>query len=101
MGAAAVPGLLALLAERASAPGVIRAALVNALGNARDPRAVPALVSALCDPDEEVRGCAAKGLGMIGGEGVVPALRAALSDPGDTWFSRPACSIYFPNRFRV
>ena len=53
-----------------------------ALGNEGDPESVPALVRALTNPEEMVRGYAAWGLGRIGG---VPA-RAGLEDrlPGES-----------------
>jgi epoxyqueuosine reductase len=62
--------------KRAKRSGLRRNVAV-ALGNLRDPRAVPDLAVALRDPDDAVvRGHAAWALGRIGGE----AARAALSD---------------------
>ncbi len=46
-----------------------------ALGNLRDPRAIPALREALDDEDPIVRGHAAWALGRIGGESAAAALR--------------------------
>jgi epoxyqueuosine reductase len=60
--------------------GLLRNAVV-ALGNGRDPRAVPALVAALADPEPLVRGHAAWALGQISPPSaeVTEALRQALA----------------------
>jgi epoxyqueuosine reductase len=50
-----------------------------ALGNLREPRAVPALVRALQDEDAIVRGHAAWALGRIGGDHARVALRERAS----------------------
>ena len=42
--------------------------VVIALGNTGDPRAVPALITALEDPEPLVRGAVAWALGQLGGE---------------------------------
>ncbi|MDR5695925.1 MAG: tRNA epoxyqueuosine(34) reductase QueG [Armatimonadota bacterium] len=52
----------------------LRRNVAMALGNLRDPQAVPALVRALSDPDPIVRGHAAWALGRIGGEDAHAAL---------------------------
>jgi epoxyqueuosine reductase len=62
--------------------GLLRNVAV-ALGNLRDPRAVPALETALHDAEPLVRGHAAWALGRIGGSGVPQALHAALSGERD------------------
>ncbi len=60
--------------------GLLRNAAV-ALGNARDPRAIPALVRALRDPEPLVRGHAAWALGQLGElpDDALLALATALS----------------------
>ncbi|MCS7173246.1 MAG: tRNA epoxyqueuosine(34) reductase QueG [Armatimonadetes bacterium] len=63
--------------RRAKRQGLRRNAAV-ALGNLRDPRAVPALVEALRDADPIVRGHAAWALGRIRGPEAEAALRARL-----------------------
>ena len=44
-------------------------------------RAEAALLPALRDFWHEVRGCAAIGLGLVGGTGAIPALAMAMGDP--------------------
>ena len=65
--------------KRTKRRGLLRNAAV-ALGNARDPRAVPALTVGLNDAEPLVRSHSAWALGKIGGEAAVNALkeRAAL-----------------------
>ena len=60
--------------------GLLRNAAV-ALGNGRDPRALPALVAALVDPEPLVRGHAAWALGQLGpqSEETEEALKQALA----------------------
>ncbi len=85
------PALIALLAideeqfrerfrhspiKRAKRRGLLRNVCV-ALGNARDPAAVPALALALSDAEALVRGHAAWALGCIGGDVAKAALQAA------------------------
>jgi epoxyqueuosine reductase len=54
-----------------------------ALGNLRDPRAVPALLRALDDLDAIVRGHAAWALGRIGGSDAAQALAGRLDAESD------------------
>jgi epoxyqueuosine reductase len=68
--------------RRAKRQGLRRNAAV-ALGNLRDPRAVPALIRALEDEDPIVRGHAAWALGRIGGEEAQRALRVRLGSEPD------------------
>ncbi|HEY8490496.1 MAG TPA: tRNA epoxyqueuosine(34) reductase QueG [Dehalococcoidia bacterium] len=96
---AAAPALIPLLAlseeafrERFRGRPVLRAKrggflrnVCVALGNLRDPRAVPALARSLADADPLVRGHAAWALGRIGGEGARRALRDALPAERDPW----------------
>jgi epoxyqueuosine reductase len=65
-------------AKRAKRQGLRRNAAV-ALGNLGDPRAVPALIQALHDPDPIVRGHAAWALGRLGGASAAAALQARAS----------------------
>jgi epoxyqueuosine reductase len=68
---------------RAKRAGFLRNVAV-ALGNLRDPRAVPALCRALGeDPDPVVRGHAAWALGRIGGEAARAALDTAAAGEPD------------------
>jgi epoxyqueuosine reductase len=67
---------------RAGWAGLLRNACV-ALGNARDPAAVPALVEALRHEEPLVRGHAAWALGRIGGEAARCALETALAGEDD------------------
>jgi HEAT repeat protein len=82
MGGAALPALQALLAERAAAPMPIRTALLAALGETHDPRALPQLVAATRDPMADARATAVAALADIanGGEAALVPLRAALAD---------------------
>jgi epoxyqueuosine reductase len=69
--------------RRAKRSGLRRNVAV-ALGNLADPRAVPALGAAVCDPgDPVVRGHAAWALGRIGGEAARSALEEALRHEED------------------
>jgi len=69
--------------KRAKRRGYLRNVCV-ALGNARDPAAVPALVQALnSDVETLVRSQAAWALGLIGGEDARKALREALQHERD------------------
>jgi hypothetical protein len=56
----------------------IRRAAVNALARTKGAPAVPALRKALSDPDPNVRGTAASGLGSLKAKAAVPDLFAAL-----------------------
>lgn len=68
--------------KRAKRNGLRRNAAI-ALGNLRDPRAIPALTRALLDPDPVVRGHAAWALGRIRGADIVAALQHRASDESD------------------
>jgi epoxyqueuosine reductase len=67
---------------RAKRRGLLRNVCV-ALGNLRDPRAVPALIQALNDAEPLVRGHAAWALGRIGGEEARQALMDRLRQEED------------------
>jgi epoxyqueuosine reductase len=69
--------------KRAKRQGLRRNAAV-ALGNLGDPRAIPALRSALDDDDPVIRGHAAWALGRIGGPDASAALAARLTTEADT-----------------
>lgn len=68
--------------RRAKRRGFLRNVAV-ALGNLRDPRAVPALAMALGDAEPLVRGHAAWALGRIGGIAAQQILHAALASEGN------------------
>jgi hypothetical protein len=55
--------------------------VIEALGEIRDPQAVPELLRALKDPDNEIRWEAALALGEIGEKTTIPALTDGLKDP--------------------
>jgi len=67
---------------RAKRRGLLRNVCV-ALGNLRDPAAVPALAAALTDPEPLVRGHAAWALGQIGGAEAGTVLGEAASRETD------------------
>lgn len=62
---------------RAKKQGLRRNAAI-VLGNIKDPRAVPALIETLADPDPIIKGHAAWALGQIGGKEAGKALEKAL-----------------------
>ncbi len=64
--------------RRAKRRGFLRNVAV-ALGNLQDPRAIPPLARALCDPEPLIRGHAAWALGHIGGLSARRYLHAALA----------------------
>ncbi len=68
--------------RRARYGGFLRNAAI-ALGNARDPRGIPALVEALGHEEALVRGHAAWALGAIGDSSARPPLESRLGDEGD------------------
>jgi len=68
--------------KRAKRQGLRRNAAI-ALGNLRDPRAVPVLIRALQDEDPIVRGHAAWALGRIGGPQARAVLQARLASEPD------------------
>jgi len=53
------------------------------LGRIGDPQAVPALIKALGDRNENVRGAAAEALGKLGDPKAVPALTERLQDESE------------------
>ena len=61
-----------------------------ALGNSRDPRAVPHLIDALDDRKPLVRGHAAWGLGRLGGAQARSALESLLTRETDAWVREEA-----------
>jgi HEAT repeat protein len=69
-------GLIRILRDGGSADRMAAAEALAALG----PAALPALLSALGDPDPRLRMWAAYTLGVLGDPGAVPALIAALDD---------------------
>src|SRR5215470_13280340 len=82
LGAAAAPALLDALPRG----GARRRFIIDALGAARDPAAVPALIRALADGDDNVRAAACEALGALAGVAAAAgpeataALRGALID---------------------
>lgn len=68
--------------KRTKRRGLLRNAAV-ALGNTKDPKAVPALIEALEDEEPLVRGHAAWALGRIGGDRAVEALKQAGQTESD------------------
>jgi hypothetical protein len=75
-------GVTARLLQRIrSRPAWRRAQAADMLGRLRLQAAVPALVSALDDPSEDVRTVAARSLAAIRDPAAVPALARALADP--------------------
>ena len=69
-------GLIRILRDGGSADRMAAAEALAALG----PAALPALLSALGDPDPRLRMWAAYTLGVSGNPGAVPALISALED---------------------
>jgi HEAT repeat protein len=65
----------------------VRAGLVRAIGEHRQPQSLPFLAKVLDDPNPEVRNVALDGLVTIGGPGAREILEFALltADSGDTW----------------
>ncbi len=77
------PGAALPLAEALTQPGqplLVRRALAAALARAPHPDAQPQLLAALGDPDPQVRGYAARGLGQVGNEAAHAALQALRAD---------------------
>ncbi len=78
------PGAALPLAEALAQPGqplLVRRSLAAALARAPHPDAQPQLLAALADPDPQVRGYAARGLGQVGNEAAYAALQALRGDP--------------------
>ncbi|MDE2728653.1 MAG: tRNA epoxyqueuosine(34) reductase QueG [Gemmatimonadota bacterium] len=70
--------------KRTKRRGLLRNAAV-ALGNTKDPRAVPALADSLGDDEPLVRGHAAWALGNVGGERALAELEKARMTEEDPW----------------
>ncbi len=87
MGKKAVPLLIPLLSH--DKPHV-RWEAAKALCGIADPIAATALVSALEDPDGDVRWLAAEGLIVLGREGVQPLLAALLERAQSFWLCKSA-----------
>ncbi|GCE17912.1 tRNA epoxyqueuosine(34) reductase QueG [Dictyobacter kobayashii] len=68
--------------KRTKRRGLLRNVCV-ALGNSKDPQAIPALEKALHDEEALIRGHAAWALGSIGGSSAVQALQEALTTEED------------------
>jgi HEAT repeat protein len=91
-GELAVAPLVELLSSKARDPA--RAWAANVLGEVRAGRALPVLVQALDDPDDEVRGKAATALGRLGDRrAVAPLLEHLLTDPAPFVRARIASSL--------
>ena len=79
--------------RRTKRRGLLRNVCV-ALGNSRNPQAVPALIRALHDDEPLIRGHAAWALGRIGGEESKRALQVALdSEKDDETLQEIRCAI--------
>lgn len=74
MGNLAVPGLVALSQKEATTPGMM-ASIILALGDAKDPRAAPALIKLLQHADAGVRQNTARALGDSGNTASSSALQ--------------------------
>jgi len=81
IGAPALPGLVAALADR---DRELRNAAVDTLGQLGDRRAVASLAGRLWDDDANLRAAAAEALGKLGGAEAVAALERALASPDST-----------------
>ena len=75
LGKPAVPSLIQLLSHRTPH---VRWEAAKALGGIADPIAASALVSALDDPDGDVRWLAAEGLAALGRDALQPLLAALI-----------------------
>ncbi len=73
----------ALRAALKTTSGKPKASVIHALGERREPGALPELASLLRDPDPLLAEYSASALGRIGGADVVAALRQALSQTTD------------------
>jgi HEAT repeat protein len=58
---------------------LVRVHVVEALGDLQDPEALPSLLNALDDPDEQVRAYAADAIGRLGSDAVLDALLARVA----------------------
>ena len=68
-----------LIAALGKTTGLIKAGIIDSLGNRRETKAVPALAKALGDSDPAVASAAATALGQIANPDAVSALQAALN----------------------
>jgi HEAT repeat protein len=82
MGNLAVPALEALCHQQETTPEMLRNLLI-ALGDAKDPRAVPALTELLASKDARIRRDAARALGDSGCREAAPALDKMAADVGE------------------
>lgn len=83
LGRIGVPAAAASLAEalvRPDQPVLVRRALAAALVHGPHPDAQPDLLTALADPDPQVRGYAARALGQAGNEAALAPLAALRTD---------------------
>lgn len=71
---------LAAALSKPDVPLLLRRALAAALARAPHPDAQPQLLTALADPDPQVRGYAARALGHVGNEAAHAPLEAARAD---------------------
>ncbi len=91
LGEAAVPALVAMLAETGQSSDY-RGAAAHALNNVRSEKALPALLATIADPEEYVANAAANAAIEIGKERIAPDL-VALLEKGTTQDDRLA--MYF------
>jgi HEAT repeats/PBS lyase HEAT-like repeat len=90
LGPVAVP---ALIENCTSSSPWMRWHCIRALGEIRDPRALPVLVRALADADHAVAWMAAKGLVPFGRRSVGPVLRLLMSVPVTPWLAETASYV--------
>src|ERR1700759_2560869 len=83
MGNLAVPGLVAL-SRRESTTGGMMASIILALGDAKDPRAAPALIKLLEHTDPTVRQNTARALGDSGNTTASAALQKLAESPTES-----------------
>ena len=93
IGKPAVPALIQLLAHGKSH---VRWEAAKALCGIADPISATALVSALDDPDDDVRWVAAVGLTTLGPEGLQPLLAALLERAQSAWFRQAHTTSAMP-----
>jgi epoxyqueuosine reductase len=86
--------------KRTKRRGLLRNVCV-ALGNARDPRAIPALSRALSDHEPLIRGHAAWALGRIGGWSAIQALESADVTEEDAWVRDEIAAARRASRRRI
>lgn len=79
--------------KRTKRRGFLRNVAV-ALGNSRDPRAVPVLLESLSDSEPLIRGHAAWALGEIGGSEALAGLQQSLERETDDWVKEESTWAY-------